>query len=80
MDENIQEVSTQEVDKTGGWLVTHFTRTWDRRERLDDVQAKLKTATSDLAAKQAEVDALTAVAAQLDTKTDPAATSTPATI
>lgn len=63
MQENIQETSTDEVNVEGGWLVTHHTRTWDTRVRLDSVPDKVVAARIALDAAQIEYDAAVAKAA-----------------
>lgn len=47
--------STQEVDAEGGWLVTHWTKTWDTRVPLTQLADQLAAAEAEAAAAQEKV-------------------------
>mgnify|MGYP001610157876 CR=1 FL=1 len=71
MIENLQETTKDTIDVDGGWLVTHHTRTWDVRIRLDEVTSELDAKKLVLADaqkavddEQARVDAIEAAKAQ----------------
>lgn len=61
--ENEVLTSTQTIDKEGGWIITHYTHTWDRRERIDALQNELNSVLQ----KKAEVEAeITKIQAKID--------------
>lgn len=83
--ENDKTISIDEVDPLGGWLVTHWTRTWDTRVSLKNVDDQLQQALATLVVAQTEVDKIrdkkvtfeTEIRAAKDKDTSPMATSTP---
>ena len=54
--ENQQYNKTDEVDAVGGWLVTHHTRTWDTRIRLDSLADSVNEKKNTLDAAQKAYD------------------------
>lgn len=56
--ENEVTNSTNEVDVVGGWLVTHWTKTWDTRAPLTGLQDQLVQAQKDADLAQTRVMAL----------------------
>lgn len=52
--------STVTIDKEGGWIVTHYTKTWDVRTRLDALPEQLAQARKVLVDMQADVAKLEA--------------------
>lgn len=66
--ENSKTTSTTEIDANGGWIVEHFTQTWDVRHARASYEQKLADAKASLAVVQAEVDAATANLGQFDTE------------
>jgi hypothetical protein len=65
--ENDITTETQEVDKNGGWIVTHHTRTWDTRMLISEVQEIKDAAKAQLDRAQEYYDK---AAAALDAATD----------
>ena len=66
--ENEQTTSTTEIDVAGGWIITHWTQTWDTRKSRADYQTALDTAKQALIDNQARIDDATASLAQFDTQ------------
>lgn len=40
-EENVNKTVTYEIDKVGGWLLEHHTRTWTRRVNLNELAQEL---------------------------------------
>jgi hypothetical protein len=58
--ENIIESTVDEVNVDGGWVVTHHTRTWDTRARLDSIERQLAEKQAKLIEAQKEFDEVSA--------------------
>jgi hypothetical protein len=56
--ENENTQSVDEVDVEGGWLLTHWTKTWDTRTPISSLQQKREDAAARLKSAQDELDAL----------------------
>lgn len=63
MEENIKESKIVEVDKLGGWIITHHKREWDTRlsiakleEQLEKAKARRNTATEEISAIESQIE------------------------
>lgn len=60
MEENLQITNTHTVDKEGGWLITHWSRTWDTRIPLTQLDEEEAKAQQTLTVAQAELNKIRA--------------------
>lgn len=66
--ENDITTLVQEVDVAGGWLVTHYTHTWDQRTPLVQIADELIRAKKLRDAAQEHVDTVAASVAEFQAK------------
>jgi len=64
--ENDVTTSSVEVDAAGGWIITHYSHTYDIRKSRDDYAAELAAAQAEVTADQSVVDDLTQHLADFD--------------
>lgn len=66
--ENEQTTKVSEVDTVGGWLVTHWTKTWDTRTALTQLDEMISRASTAFATAQANLIDLEAKKQEFETE------------